>query len=132
MSFSINPIGTVRHESRTVPRHYSVSDVSGRLVIDPQYTLGLKDIKPGDEIVVLFVFDRSEEFNPSLLVQRPPHTGADTGVFSICSPRRPNPVGLSVVKVDKVEDNVVFVHGLDMFDGTPIIDIKPAFPPPAK
>lgn len=132
MAFTMRPIGFVRHESQTVPRHYSVSDVSGRLVINPEYALGLKDIKPGDKIVVLFVFDRSEEFNPSLLVQRPPHTGIDTGLFSICSPVRPNPVGLSVVTVDKVEENVVHVTGLDMFDGTPIIDIKPGFPPPAK
>lgn len=132
MNFAMKPIGIVRHESQTVPRHYSVSDVPGRLVINPEYTTGLKDIKPGDKIVVLFIFDRSPEFDPSLLVQKPPHTGIETGVFSICSPVRPNPVGLSVLTVDRVEENVLFVTGLDMFDGTPIIDIKPSFPPPAK
>ena len=132
MNFSVKSIGTVRHESHTVPRHYSVSDVAGRLVIDPEYTPGLKDVKPGDSITVLFIFDRAPEFDLSLLVQKPPHTGIETGVFSICSPVRPNPVGLSVVSVEKVEGNVIHVKGLDMFDGTPIIDIKPAFPPPPK
>lgn len=132
MNFSMKPIGVVRHESQAVPRHYSVSDVSGRLVMNPEYTLGLKDIKPEDKIVVLFVFDRSPEFDPSLLVQKPPHTGIETGVFSICSPVRPNPVGLSVLTVEKVEENVIYVKNLDMFDGTPIIDIKPSFPPPGK
>jgi len=132
MTFSVKPIGLVRHESRTVPRHYSVSDVSGRLVINQEYTIGLKDIKPGEKIVVLFVFDRSPDFTPGHLIQRPPHTGIDTGVFSICSPVRPNPVGLSVLTVNKVEENVIFVTGIDMFDGTPIIDIKPSFQPSGK
>ncbi|MBI5843930.1 MAG: tRNA (N6-threonylcarbamoyladenosine(37)-N6)-methyltransferase TrmO [Deltaproteobacteria bacterium] len=132
MNYSMKPIGVVRHESQTVPRHWSVSDVSGRLVINPEYTTGLKDIRPGDKITVLFVFHRAPEFDPSLLIQKPPHTGIETGVFSICSPVRPNPVGLSVLTVGRVEENVIFVTGLDMFDGTPIIDIKPSFPPPAK
>ena len=120
-----HPIGRVRHDAVSVPRHWSVSDVEGDLVIDPRYAEGLRDIRPGDRIVVLFHFDRSAPFEPGLLLQRPPHRQADMGVFSICSPRRPNPIGLSVVEVLAADAPTLRVRGLDMFDGTPVIDIKP-------
>jgi tRNA-Thr(GGU) m(6)t(6)A37 methyltransferase TsaA len=119
------PIGTVRHEESSVPRHWSVSNLEGDLMIDPMYVEGLRSIQVGDRVVVLFHFHRSASFEPSLLVQRPPHRQVDMGVFSICSPRRPNPIGLSVVEVLAVQANTLRVRGLDMFDGTPIIDLKP-------
>jgi tRNA (Thr-GGU) A37 N-methylase len=59
------------------------------------------------------------------LKQTPPHREASLGVFSICSPRRPNPIGLSVLDVLSRSENVLHVRGMDMIDGTPIIDIKP-------
>ena len=119
------PIGTVRHEASSVPRHWSVSTLEGDLVIDPIYMEGLRSIRAGDRMMVLFHFHRSTPFEPGLLVQRPPHRQTDMGVFSICSPRRPNPIGLSVVEVLAVQANTLRVKGLDMFDGTPIIDLKP-------
>ncbi|MDI6796929.1 MAG: TrmO family methyltransferase, partial [Desulfatibacillaceae bacterium] len=79
--------------------------------------------------IVLFVFHKSQAFTKDLLVQKPPHKNRPMGVFSICSPIRPNPIGLSVLSVDKVEKNVISVTGIDMFDGTPIIDIKPFIAP---
>jgi tRNA-Thr(GGU) m(6)t(6)A37 methyltransferase TsaA len=124
-SIRFHPIGVVRHEAASVPRHWSVSDVEGDLVIDPVYRRGLCSIAPGDRLVVLFHFHRSGPFTPDLLVQRPPHRQTDMGVFSICSPRRPNPIGLSVVEVLAVADHILRVRGLDMFDGTPIVDLKP-------
>jgi tRNA (Thr-GGU) A37 N-methylase len=60
-----------------------------------------------------------------MLVQTPPHRGEEIGVFSICSPRRPNPIGLSVVAVLSVDGPVIHVRGIDMLNGTPILDIKP-------
>ncbi len=83
------------------------------------------DIKPGDQVVVIFHFHKSPQYNSSFLRQTPPHKGKEYGVFSICSPMRPNPVGLSVVKVLDVKHNVIHVKGIDMLDGTPILDIKP-------
>lgn len=120
-----HPIGRVRHDVPRVPRHWSVSEVEGDLVIDPAYAAGLCDIQPGQRIVVLFHFDRSPAFTPALLTQRPPHRERALGVFSICSPRRPNAVGLSVLDVLAVEGTVIRARGLDMLDGTPIIDLKP-------
>ncbi|HDI59313.1 MAG TPA: S-adenosylmethionine-dependent methyltransferase [Desulfobacteraceae bacterium] len=120
-----HPIGRVRHGAGSVPRHWSVSDVEGELVLDPCYTAGLGDIQPGQRIVVLFHFDRSAPFEPGLLRQRPPHRDREVGVFSICSPRRPNPIGLSVLEVMGRDENRIRVRGIDMFDGTPLLDIKP-------
>ena len=125
MSIELKPIGYVRTEATELPRHWTVSDVEGRLVIDPKYQSGLKDIEPGQRLVVLFHFHRSPDFTPERLVQEPPHRNARLGVFSICSPVRPNPLGMSVVRVLAVNDNVITVKGIDMLDGTPILDLKP-------
>jgi tRNA-Thr(GGU) m(6)t(6)A37 methyltransferase TsaA len=125
MSIELKPIGYVRTEATELPRHWTVSDVEGRLVIDPQYQAGIEDIEPGQRLVVLFHFHRSPDFTPERLVQEPPHRNARLGVFSICSPVRPNPLGMSVVRVLAVNDNVITVKGIDMLDGTPILDLKP-------
>lgn len=125
MSIEFKSIGYVSITDAEVPRHWSVSDVEGSLVIDPKYQTGLKDIEPGQRLVVLFHFHRSPDFTPERLVQEPPHRNARLGVFSICSPVRPNPLGMSVVRVLAVKDNVITVKGIDMLDGTPLLDLKP-------
>jgi tRNA-Thr(GGU) m(6)t(6)A37 methyltransferase TsaA len=125
MPITLLPIGTAHTDAESIPRHWTVSDVEGTLVIDPQYAEGLSDITAGQRIVVLFHFHQSPPFSKDLLKQTPPHRGRSMGVFSICSPRRPNPIGLSVLQVLAREGNVLRVRGMDMFDGTPILDIKP-------
>ena len=125
MKIVMQPIGFVRTSAEQLPRHWTVSDVEGSLVIDERYLQGLRDIKAGQRIVVIFYFHRSPQFSEKYLVQKPPHLKKRMGVFSICSPIRPNPVGMSVVGVVDVEGNIIQVKGLDMFDGTPILDIKP-------
>jgi len=119
------PIGVVRTEAATVPRHWSISDVEGQLIIHEDYLDGLQDIQAGQRILLLFYFDRSPEFSSEHLVQKPPHKDREYGVFSICSPKRPNPIGLSVLEVLEVQGNAIRVRGVDMLDGTPILDIKP-------
>lgn len=123
--FEFRPIGYVRTKAETIPRHWTVSEVEGEIEIDLKLKLGLRDIKAGDRIVVLFVFHKSPPFNPEKLIQKPPHLNESKGVFSTCSPHRPNPIGLSVLEVLEVRDNVIKVKGVDMFDGTPVLDIKP-------
>jgi len=118
-------IGTVRTDARDLPRHWSLSDVEGTLDILPQFAEGLSDVLPGQRIVVLFHFHRSPPFSPDMLRQTPPHRQGPLGVFSICSPKRPNAIGLSVLDVLKKKGSRVRVRGLDMIDGTPILDIKP-------
>jgi tRNA-Thr(GGU) m(6)t(6)A37 methyltransferase TsaA len=127
MSMVINftSIGTVHTDERKLPRHWTVSDVEGTLEILSEYTEGLSDIRVGQRIVVLFHFHKSPPFIPQLLKQTPPHRDRALGVFSICSPRRPNAIGLSVLEVISKDVNRIRVRGLDMIDGTPILDIKP-------
>ncbi len=121
---TLHPIGHVETTARNLPRHWSVSQVEGFLVLRPEYAPGLRGIEPGARIVVLFHFHLSRPFEPGLLAQSS-HGIANRGVFSICSPRRPNPIGLSVLEVLEVDDCRVRVRGLDMLDGTPVLDIKP-------
>ena len=121
----MEPIGFVQTDAEKIPRHWSVLDVEGTLVIDEEYLHGLKDIRAGQRIVVIFHFHRSQKFTSQFLSQTPPHRGKQLGVFSICSPIRPNPIGMSVLEVLGREGNVIYVKGLDMVDGTPILDIKP-------
>jgi tRNA-Thr(GGU) m(6)t(6)A37 methyltransferase TsaA len=125
MSIELRPIGFVRTDVQELPRHWSVSDVEGTLVISEEYSEGLRGIEVGQRIVVIFHFHRSSGFSPELLRQRSGQTGRETGVFSICSPVRPNPIGMSVLEVLRVRGASVDVKRLDMLDGTPLLDIKP-------
>ncbi|GAU08936.1 tRNA (N6-threonylcarbamoyladenosine(37)-N6)-methyltransferase TrmO [Desulfoplanes formicivorans] len=126
MSVVFKPIGYVRTTATTLPRHWSVSDVEGELVLEESYTLGLQGIQEGSRIVVLFHFHESTPFSPDSLLQRPPHAhGRKKGVFATCSPHRPNAIGLSVVTVLHINGNVIGVKGIDMRNKTPILDIKP-------
>ena len=125
LSIRMEPIGFVHTDAKRIPRHWTVSDVEGTLVIDARYLEGLKDIKPRQRIVVIFHFHQSPDFNASYLTQTPRHRKKPLGVFSICSPVRPNPIGMSILEVLGIKDNTIKVKGLDMLDGTPILDIKP-------
>lgn len=125
MRVTLEPIGLVRTDAEEVPRHWSVSAVEGTLVIDDEYLQGLEDLKPGQRIVVIFNFHRSPEFSPEFLRQTPPHRDKEVGLFSTCSPVRPNPIGMSVLEVLEVSGTAIRVKRLDMVDGTPILDIKP-------
>jgi len=125
MLINFTPIGTVHTAVRNLPRHWSVSDAEGTLEILHEYNEGISDISAGQRIVVLFHFHKSPPFTPQLLKQTPPHRNTAIGVFSICSPRRPNAIGLSVLEVISKDGNRLRVSGLDMIDGTPILDIKP-------
>jgi tRNA-Thr(GGU) m(6)t(6)A37 methyltransferase TsaA len=123
--YIFKPIGYVRTSATSIPRHWSYSDVEGEIIVDPEYKEGLKDIKSGDKIVVLFCFHKSPSFTKDKLIQKPPHRDKPTGVFNTCSPIRPNPIGLSVLEVLDIKDNIIKVKRIDMFNETPIFDIKP-------
>ncbi|MBI9074183.1 MAG: tRNA (N6-threonylcarbamoyladenosine(37)-N6)-methyltransferase TrmO [Desulfatibacillum sp.] len=128
MTIRFSPIGTVHTRETKLPRHCSVSNVEGALEIFKEYQEGIKDISAGDRIVVLFHFHKSPPFTPGLLHQTPPGRSRAKGVFSICSPVRPNAIGMSVLTVLEIRENIIKVKGLDMMDQTPILDIKPLAP----
>lgn len=127
MEVTMKPIGIVRTEARSVPNHWTVSNVEGTLIIDENYREGLTGIEPGNRIVVIFHFHKSRPFSPQDLTQHPRGnlSRAKRGVFDICSPVRPNPIGMSILTVTGINETIISVKGLDMLDGTPILDIKP-------
>ena len=126
MMFSPQAIGYVRSpysESHQVPKGLGAKhEAEGILEILPQFEPGLADIDGFSHIIVLWVFDRIEGFD---LLANPPSDNRSHGVFATRSPRRPNPIGLSIVELLRREGSRLNVRGLDMLDGTPILDIKP-------
>lgn len=132
VSIEMEPIGFVRTASGNLPRSFRVSEVEGMLEIGESYREGLADLVPGERIVVIFNFHESPAFSERLLRQTPPHRRRESsradgsmGIFSICSPVRPNPIGMSILELLDVDGTNLRVKGLDMRDGTPILDIKP-------
>jgi tRNA-Thr(GGU) m(6)t(6)A37 methyltransferase TsaA len=124
--FSPQPIGHVRspyENTQQVPKGLGAKhEAPGVLEILPQFEPGLTDIDGFSHLIVLWVFDRVEGFE---LTAMPPCDSRSHGVFATRSPQRPNPIGLTVVELSRREGPRVYVSGVDMLDGTPILDIKP-------
>ena len=122
----LNPIGTVRSpytDTTQIPKGPGARhDAEGVLEIDPAFEEGLTDIEGFSHLYIVWVFHRSEGFS---LMAQPPTDARPHGVFATRAPRRPNPLALTVVRLLRREGNRLFVHGVDMLDGTPIVDIKP-------
>jgi tRNA-Thr(GGU) m(6)t(6)A37 methyltransferase TsaA len=96
-----------------------------RIVLEPSLAAGLRGLEPGQRVMVLFQFHRSGDYD---LCQ---HPRGDTsrprrGVFALRSPRRPNPIGATIVELVAIDENVLRVRGLDAINGTPVLDLKPA------
>ncbi|MGE4559251.1 MAG: tRNA (N6-threonylcarbamoyladenosine(37)-N6)-methyltransferase TrmO [Desulfobulbus sp.] len=105
------------------PKNYDISDHTGILEIDPRFREGLDGITAGMTIVVLFWLHRSSR-DVLKVYPRGDRSRGLSGVFATRSPVRPNPIALSELTVLAVEGNCLRVRGLDVLDGTPIIDIK--------
>jgi len=124
--FTSQPIGFVSSpykETGEVPRGLGAKhDVDGTLKILPQFEAGLRDIEGFSHLIVLWEFDRSQGFQ---LLGMPPSDNRQHGVFATRSPYRPNPIGMTTVELLRREDANLYVRGVDMLDGTPILDIKP-------
>ena len=98
-------------------------DTEGTLAILPEFAAGLADVEGFSHLFVLWVFDRSDDFD--LIAKPPSDEGRAHGVFATRSPRRPNPIALTVVELLGRDGGNLRVRGIDMLDGTPILDIKP-------
>ena len=124
--FTPRPIGSVSSPYKTgseIPKGLGAKhDAEGVLKILPEFAPGLTDIEGFSHLVVLWEFDRSQGFE---LLGRPPSDNRPHGVFATRSPYRPNPIGLTVVELLRCEGTDLQVRGVDMLDGTPILDIKP-------
>ena len=122
----MRPIGFVRSpysETAQVPKGFGAKhEAEGVIEILPEFELGLTDIEGFSHLFIVWVFDRSEGYE---LLGTPPTDTKPHGVFSTRSPYRPNPIGLTVVKLVGRDGAKLRVVGLDMLDGTPVLDIKP-------
>ena len=124
--FSMQPIGYVRspyNDKREIPKGLGAKhETEGCIEVLAEFEAGLTDIEGFSHLIVIWAFDRSEGFS---LVGKPPTDDRPHGVFATRSPRRPNPIGLTVVELLGREGPMLSVRGIDMLEGTPILDIKP-------
>src|SRR5919106_5384869 len=125
-NFTFSPIGYVRSpyaSTSQIPKGCGAEHrAEGTLEILPAFEIGLTDIEGFSHLFVIWIFDRAGEAE---LLGRPPTDNRPHGVFATRSPRRPNPIGLTVVKLLRREGTRLFLRGIDMVDGTPVLDIKP-------
>ena len=126
MTVTFDPIGTVRSpftETKQIPKGPGAQHTEeGVLEIRKELEAGLTDIEGFSHLFVLWVFHRTEGYD---LYAHPPTADRPHGVFATRSPRRPNPIGLTVVELLGRDGSRLHVRGVDMLDGTPILDIKP-------
>jgi tRNA (adenine37-N6)-methyltransferase len=125
--FTPRPIAYIRSpytETSTIPKGIGAKhDAEGVIEFLREFEPGLADIEGFSHLFVIWVFDRADDFD---LTARPPADGSRPhGVFATRSPRRPNPVGLTVVELLRREGTSLHVRGVDMLDGTPVLDVKP-------
>lgn len=124
--FTPQPIGFIHSpykETSQIPKGLGARhDVEGSIEILREFEPGLADIDGFSHLFVLWNFDRVEDFS---LTAHPPCDDREHGVFATRSPRRPNPIGLTVVELLAHDGTILRVRGVDMLDGTPVLDIKP-------
>jgi tRNA-Thr(GGU) m(6)t(6)A37 methyltransferase TsaA len=122
----MKPIGIVRSpytSTHQIPKGPGAThDAEGTIELNPELEAGLMDVEGFSHLYVLWVFDRAEGCD---LVCQPPIDDRPHGVFATRSPRRPNPIGLTVVRLLRREGARLFVSGVDMLDRTPVLDLKP-------
>ncbi len=125
--YVVEPIGRVESpltRREMAPRQGDEGAPDAWLVFEPSVSDGLRDLRPGTEVIVLTWLDRARR---DVLVTRPRNDPSrpELGVFSTRSPDRPNPVGLHRVTILSVEGTRMLVRNLEALDGTPIVDVKP-------
>ena len=121
---SIGFIHSPYNETSAIPKGPGAKhDAEGTIEVLCEYEPGLADIEGFSHLYVLWEFDRADGFD--LIAHPPTDEKRPHGVFSTRSPRRPNPIGLTVVELLSREGPSLRVRGVDMLDGTPVLDIKP-------
>jgi tRNA (adenine37-N6)-methyltransferase len=129
MRIEFAPIGTIHSpftEVESMPiQPAGAAGVAGSVEVFEEFRPGLKDLDGFSHVILLYQFHRSKGFQ---LLVVPFMDTEPRGLFATRAPKRPNPIGLSVVQLDKIEDGVLYIRGVDILDGTPLLDIKPYVP----
>ena len=125
----MEPIGIIHTpfaDREGMPRSTSqAAGVKGTVEVFEAYRAGLKDLDGFSHVILIWHLDRSSGYELEIV---PPKQTQTRGVFASRAPNRPNPIGLSIVKLDRIENGVLHVDGVDMLDGSPLLDIKPYIP----
>lgn len=120
------PIGVIRSphvELEQIPIQPVFSrDIQGRVIVQPEFADGLDGLEGFSHIFLFYCFHRSGKVRLRL---RPYLSDRELGVFATRAPHRPNRLGMSLVRLTKIEGNILYVKDIDILDGTPLIDIKP-------
>ena len=122
------PIGRIHSPFTTeegMPIQNGFSEATGTIEIEEQFEAGLRDLDGFSHVILLYHFHRSDGFD---VTTQPYMEDEDHGVFATRAPRRPNPIGMSVVELADVSGTTITVEGIDVLDGTPLLDIKPFVP----
>jgi tRNA-Thr(GGU) m(6)t(6)A37 methyltransferase TsaA len=128
-NITYKPIGVI-HSPFKEPRGTPIQPpgargIEGRVELFPEYVEGLKDLDGFSHVILVYHFHRAKR--PSLLM-KPFMDDQPHGIFAIRAPSRPNPIGISVVRLVRIENNVLHIEDVDIIDGTPLLDIKPYVP----
>lgn len=126
-SISIRPIGHIRSPYKDWAPYQPVERQEGigefQVHVNERYSEGLRDLDEFAYVILIYYCDRAERKYE--LTARPPWTDRAVGLFASRSPDRPNPIGISIVRIHKIEGNVIHTWPIDVFDETPLLDIKP-------
>jgi tRNA-Thr(GGU) m(6)t(6)A37 methyltransferase TsaA len=128
-TIAFRPIGTIRspfHNKEGMPvQPPGAKGIRGMVEIVPEYTKALKDLDGFSHIILLYHFHESSTCSLTVVpfLHDKPH-----GVFATRAPNRPNPIGISIVELERIENNIIHVINVDILDGTPLLDIKPYIP----
>jgi tRNA-Thr(GGU) m(6)t(6)A37 methyltransferase TsaA len=129
MKIEFAPIGIIHSpftELEGMPiQPAGAAGVKGTVEVFKDHQPGLKDLDGFSHIILLYHFHRSRGFNLHIV---PFMDSKPRGLFATRAPKRPNPIGLSIVCLDKIEDGVLHIQNVDILDGTPLLDIKPYVP----
>ena len=126
---TLKPIGIIYtqfKEPAGMPIQSSAAEgIRGRIELEEQYVPGLADLDGFSHIYLLYHLHLSESYSLRVI---PFLDNRERGVFATRAPRRPNPIGLSVVKLNSISANILEIENVDIVDGTPLLDIKPYIP----
>ena len=129
MAISVTSIGIIQTPFKDIDgmpvQPSGARDVSGQLVLDPQYEEGLCDLDGFSHLILLYHFHLSNGYS---LMVKPFLDTVRRGLFATRAPRRPNSIGLSIVRLNRIDGRILHILDVDMLDGTPLLDIKPYVP----
>jgi tRNA-Thr(GGU) m(6)t(6)A37 methyltransferase TsaA len=128
MQMNLTQIGEIRspfNDSKGTPIQSTYSTAKGEVILKDEYIEGLHSLSGFSHMILIYWFHKTNNFE---LLVAPYLDDSKHGIFSIRAPSRPNPIGLSVVRILEISKNRILFEGADILDGTPLLDIKPYVP----